>query len=75
MIEAASDLDLTLASAYADHAATYRCIQQELFAASFDLTDEPSSERAARAVAQFAGLDVAFPHDVPKALVRMAVNV
>jgi len=38
------------------HAELYRPIQQQLFDHSFDLTDEPSSWRAARAVAQLVGL-------------------
>jgi hypothetical protein len=38
-----------------DHAAQYQPIQQKLFDYSFDLTDEPSSRRAARAVAGVLG--------------------
>jgi CDP-glycerol glycerophosphotransferase (TagB/SpsB family) len=45
-----------LASASAEHARIYKPVQQALFEASFDLTDEPSSVRAARAVARFCGL-------------------
>ena len=59
VIEAAAQLDLTLAAAHADHAAIYRSVQQALFEASFDLTEEPSSQRAARALARFAGVDCA----------------
>lgn len=45
-----------LSTARSDHERIYRPIQAEMFAASFDLTDEPSSLRAARAVAAFAHL-------------------
>lgn len=45
-----------LAAATGAEASSYRRIQEQLFARSFDLTDEPSSDRAARAVAQVAGL-------------------
>jgi hypothetical protein len=45
-----------LAEAQADHDARYRQVQEQLVRDSFDLTDEPSSLRAARAVATVAGL-------------------
>jgi hypothetical protein len=45
-----------LAQARDRHATTYRQVQQALFDASFDLTDEPSSVRAARALATFCAL-------------------
>lgn len=51
-----SHLGAALDTACAEHAQVYRPIQEELFAYSFDLTDEPSSDRAARAVAGVAGL-------------------
>ncbi len=56
VIEDVSDLGGALTRACADHAALYRPVQQALFDYSFDLTDEPSSERAGRALAGFAGL-------------------
>jgi hypothetical protein len=56
VIESAAELDGALARATVDHATTYRPVQQALFDHSFDLTDEPSSLRAARALARFAGL-------------------
>ena len=45
-----------LAAAQDGHELVYRPVQQALFDYSFDLTDEPSSLRAARALARFAGL-------------------
>lgn len=56
VIEEAGDLGPALDAARALHASVYRPIQEELFAYSFDLTDEPSSDRAARALAGVAGL-------------------
>ncbi len=44
------DLDAQIDQAIAGHAATYRAEQQRLFAYTFDLTDEPSGMRAARAI-------------------------
>ena len=60
-------LELAAASPDAEiiHAATYRAEQRRLFAASFDLTAEPSSRRAARVVAGLAGLSL--PETVPAA--------
>ena len=52
-----ADLGEALGRARAEHSGLYRTAQQALFDYSFDLTDEPSSVRAARAVARFAGLD------------------
>jgi hypothetical protein len=46
-----------LARSRAEHEATYRPVQQALFDYSFDLTAEPSSARAARALATFAGVE------------------
>lgn len=51
-----SQLGQALASADEDHELQYLPEQERLFAASFDLTAEPSSVRAARAVAAVAGL-------------------
>lgn len=45
-----------LARARADFDRLYRPIQEQLVAHSFDLTDEPSALRAARAIARIAGL-------------------
>lgn len=56
VIDTPADLDAGLAAASADHEAVWRPIQQALFDRSFDLTDELSSVRAARALARFAGL-------------------
>ncbi|QCI92939.1 MULTISPECIES: hypothetical protein [Sphingomonadaceae] len=52
-----ADLGQALAQASADHAGHFRPIQEKLFRYSFDLTDERSSDRAARAIAELAGLD------------------
>jgi hypothetical protein len=57
VIDDVADLGAALQAARADHAAVWRPAQQALFDHSFDLTDEPSSVRAARAVAAFAGVD------------------
>ncbi len=54
VIDDAADLESGLASAIATHD-DYRPIQRELFDMSFDLTDEPSSERAARVILDMAG--------------------
>lgn len=56
VIERIDQLGEALQSARRDHAELYRPIQQRLFERSFDLTDEPSSVRAARALAEFCGL-------------------
>jgi len=63
-----SDLGGALASAPADHDRLYRPIQQAMFEESFDLTDEPSSVRAARAVARFCGLSTAGLSTPPQPL-------
>lgn len=49
-----------LRSARATHMAEFEPVQRRLFRYSFDLTDRPSSERAAEVVARVAGLD--WPH-------------
>ncbi|CAN7196407.1 hypothetical protein LJR225_000614 [Phenylobacterium sp. LjRoot225] len=56
VIERAGELGAALLSARREHWDLYRPIQQTLFERSFDLTDEPSSIRAARALAEFCGL-------------------
>lgn len=50
------ELGEALARARREHAGGFRPIQQAMFEQSFELTDEPSSVRAARALAAFAGL-------------------
>ena len=56
VIESVKDLGWALGNAQAEHQSRYAPIQRQLFNASFDLTEEPSGERAARAVAGFAGI-------------------
>ena len=56
VIDGVDQLGDALRSAPADHALRYREAQREQFENSFDLTEEPSARRAARAVAAFAGL-------------------
>ena len=56
VIEAADGLDEGLRIAQDRHAPLYRPIQQRMFDYSFDLTEEPSSLRAARVLADMAGL-------------------
>lgn len=50
VLETVDDLDARIDHAIANHAATYRAVQQRLFAYTFDLTAEPSGMRAARAI-------------------------
>ncbi|MBL8554250.1 MAG: hypothetical protein JNL41_08225 [Phenylobacterium sp.] len=64
----ASQLGPALDAALAQHAGRYAPIQRELFDYSFDLTDEPSSIRAARALAACAGLSCEPPQAVPLAV-------
>ncbi|NIJ37514.1 hypothetical protein FHR22_002198 [Sphingopyxis panaciterrae] len=54
VIRDARDLDHALQQAVADHPAHYRSVQRRLFDHTFDLTSEPSSVRAARAIACLA---------------------
>jgi len=56
VIDSVEQLGEGLDRARADFETVYRPIQQRLFAHSFDLTDEPSAVRAARAIATIAGL-------------------
>ena len=56
VIDDVASLGEGLAETRRDFETVYRPIQQRLFAHSFDLTDEPSAVRAARAIATIAGL-------------------
>ncbi len=56
VIDDPAELGLALAKARRDQEGLYRPIQQAMFDYSFDLTDEPSSIRAGRALAKFAAL-------------------
>jgi hypothetical protein len=61
------DFGTALEATQAQHGEIYRPVQQALFAHSFDLTNQPSSERAARAVAGVLGLAIADPQvEMPK---------
>ena len=55
VIEDVADLGAAMTRSRQEHEAVWRPVQAALFDESFDLTDEPSAERAARAVARFAG--------------------
>ncbi|MBW8812602.1 MAG: hypothetical protein JF588_04185 [Caulobacterales bacterium] len=55
VIDDVAGLGEGLEQARAEHETVYRPVQQALFDYSFDLTAEPSSVRAARALATFAG--------------------
>ena len=55
VIEDVADLGAAMSRSRQEHDAVWRPTQEALFDESFDLTDEPSAERAARAVARFAG--------------------
>jgi CDP-Glycerol:Poly(glycerophosphate) glycerophosphotransferase len=52
VIESAGELGAALANAEAKHVASYKVAQKKLFDYTFSLTDEPSSHRAARAIAE-----------------------
>ena len=56
VIDDPADLGAALAQARQNHESVYRPIQQAMFDYSFELTEEPSSARAARALANFARL-------------------
>lgn len=58
VIAEAGDLDRGLEEAVADHPGRYRSVQRRLFDHTFDLTAEPSSARAARAIACLARGDL-----------------
>ena len=51
VLNALDDLDARIDHALASHQATYRPVQEQLFGYTFDLTEEPSGARAARAIA------------------------
>ena len=55
VITAPCQLELGLRSAIERHDSEFRPVQQALFAERFDLTETPSSHRAARAIRAFAG--------------------
>jgi hypothetical protein len=59
VIEDITALGNALSEARAEQAERFRPIQEGLLARTFDLTDEPSSIRAARAIAELAGLQPA----------------
>lgn len=56
VIEDVADLGEAMSRSRREHETVWRPVQDALFDESFDLTDEPSAQRAARAVARFAGL-------------------
>ncbi len=56
VIETAAELGPALDRAIKEHAVVHRPVQRELFDYTFSLTEEPSSVRAARAIAALAGL-------------------
>lgn len=55
VIEDAADLGPAIDRSRQEHATVWRPVQEALFDERFDLTGEPSAQRAARAVARFAG--------------------
>ncbi|MET3665755.1 hypothetical protein [Caulobacter sp. 1776] len=55
VIEDVTDLGAAMSRSRQQHESLWRPVQEALFSQSFDLTEEPSAERAARAVALFAG--------------------
>lgn len=56
VIDDIASLGEGLVRARGEFEAVYRPVQEQLFAHSFDLTDEPSAVRAARAIARIAGV-------------------
>ncbi|OCC23413.1 hypothetical protein MB02_12420 [Croceicoccus estronivorus] len=54
VISRPDELGPALARAQALHTLQYRAVQERLFAESFDLSNEPSSDRAARVIADIA---------------------
>jgi len=64
------DFPAMLNAAQQEHATVYSPIQREMFAYSFDLREEPSSVRAARAVASMLGQDL--PGSVPEPIAAYA---
>ncbi|MFC4294184.1 hypothetical protein ACFO0A_03820 [Novosphingobium tardum] len=63
VVEDMGDFGALLALAQTSHPHFYRPIQQQLFAHSFDLTQEPSAQRAARAIARTMGYALVEPAD------------
>jgi hypothetical protein len=61
VIEEVGELGPALSQARDEHDVVWRPVQERLFDESFDLTDEPSAQRAARAVARFAGVAWSAP--------------
>ena len=59
VIPGVADLGEALRIARDRHASVYKPIQRRMLDYSFDLTDEPSADRAARVVAKLAGVTVA----------------
>jgi CDP-glycerol glycerophosphotransferase (TagB/SpsB family) len=53
-----SQFGAALREAQDHHASIYRPLQKQIFDYSFNLTDEPSSNRAARVVAEVAGCPI-----------------
>ena len=56
VIEQVDELGAALTEAQEQQGSVFAPIQRELFDAAFDLSDQPSADRAAAAVARFAGL-------------------
>ncbi len=71
VIDAPGALGLALARAESSHH-RYRPVQRELFARSFDLTAEPSAERAARAILSVLAPAPAIPLGLPSRLIEAA---
>ena len=71
VIEDVAHLGSALQASRAEHASRYAPIQRELFDYSFDLTEEPSAIRAARAVVKFAGLRETRPEAPVPALAAL----
>lgn len=68
VIESVGGLDAAIADSRAHHASRYRSVQDDLFRYTFDLTDEPSSRRAARTL--IALLSDHSDKDAPRAHVN-----
>ncbi|MES2137738.1 MAG: hypothetical protein V4502_11855 [Pseudomonadota bacterium] len=56
VISGVDQLESALATAFVDFEKKYRKVQEQLFAYTFDLGDEPSARRAAAAIAKVAGV-------------------
>ncbi|MEQ1548834.1 MAG: hypothetical protein ABL918_09345 [Chakrabartia sp.] len=57
VISSVEELSVGLECSLSSHASSYLPIQRSLFAHTFDLTDEPSSIRAARAISVLLGIE------------------